>query len=101
MDSNILTREEHLTTADVARTARGEDERPIETETSAQGAQQLFPAEVANDFRSRWEKVQTGFVDEPRRAVQQADELVADAIKRLAESFARERDRLEHQWDRG
>jgi hypothetical protein len=40
-------------------------------------------------------------VDEPRQAVQQADELVAQAITRLAESFAQERDRLEGQWDRG
>jgi len=29
------------------------------------------------------------------------DELVAEAIKRLAESFAQERNRLESQWDRG
>jgi len=52
-------------------------------------------------FRSRWLEVQTGFVDEPRRAVEQADALVAEAIKRLAETFANERNQLEGQWDRG
>lgn len=38
---------------------------------------------------------------EPRVAVQQADELVAQAIKRLAENFAAARNQLEEQWDRG
>ena len=45
--------------------------------------------------------IQAAFVDEPRRAVEQADSLVASAMKRLAEVFAEERSKLEHQWDRG
>ena len=51
-------------------------------------------------FRSLWEKIQIGFVDEPRKAVEQADELVASAIKRLAEVFASEREKLEGEWDK-
>ena len=42
-----------------------------------------------------------GFVDEPRQAVEKADALVAGVMKRLAEVFAAERERLEKQWDRG
>ena len=61
----------------------------------------LFPANEAENFRNRWNDIQTGFVDEPRRAVEQADGLVTEAIKRLAESFANERTKLEQQWDRG
>jgi hypothetical protein len=61
----------------------------------------LFPDQEAGEFRHRWTDVQTSFVDEPRRAVQQADELVAGVMKLLAETFARERANLEHQWDRG
>ena len=38
---------------------------------------------------------------EPRKAVEQADGLVASAMKRLAEVFAEERSKLEQQWDRG
>ena len=49
---------------------------------------------VVQELRSRWDRVQTGFVDEPRSAVQQADELVASAMKRIAESFAEARNRL-------
>jgi hypothetical protein len=61
----------------------------------------LFPTTETDDFRRRWTDVQTSFVDEPRRAVQQADELAASVMKRLAETFSRERANLEHQWDRG
>jgi hypothetical protein len=55
----------------------------------------LFDANVAQDFRSRWSEVQIGFVDDPKRAVQQADELVAQVMKSLAESFARQRSNIE------
>jgi hypothetical protein len=96
---NTTVQEDHLTTADLAGVARGDGPQADQRQSNA--ARPLFPEDVANDFRSRWERVQTGFVDEPRQAVQQADELVAQAIKRLAESFAEERNRLEHQWDRG
>jgi hypothetical protein len=51
-------------------------------------------------FRESWTDIQAGFVDEPRRAVQEADQLVATAIKNIAEEFARERQNLESQWDR-
>lgn len=61
----------------------------------------LLPPDVAEQLRARWNEVQTGFVDEPRRAVEQADALVADAIKRLASSFASARADLEREWDRG
>lgn len=61
----------------------------------------LFEPAVLNEFNARWSEVQTGFVDEPRRAVQQADALVSDIIKRIADSFSGERAQLEQQWDRG
>ena len=57
----------------------------------------LFHADVAQGFRSRWDAAQIGFVDDPRRAVRQADELVAEVMKTLAQSFADERRQLEAQ----
>ena len=51
-------------------------------------AEPLFPGNELEELRSRWSSVQTAFVDEPRRAVEQADGLVASAMKRLAEVFA-------------
>jgi hypothetical protein len=61
----------------------------------------LFSASEMADFRSQWSKVQTGFVDEPRQTVAEADKLVASVMQRLAEGFANERSGLEKQWDRG
>ena len=61
----------------------------------------LFPENESRDFHKRWTDIQTAFVDEPRQAVERADELVAEVIKRLADSFAHERSRLEGQWGRG
>ena len=58
----------------------------------------LLTANDAQDFHSRWEKIQIAFVDEPRQAVEQADQLVAAAIKRLEEVFAAERNKLEEEW---
>jgi hypothetical protein len=59
----------------------------------------LFDATEAQQFRGRWSEIQAGFVDEPRSAVAQADSLVAEVMQRLAQVFADERSRLEHQWD--
>jgi hypothetical protein len=68
---------------------------------SADDSPELLPREQNGEFQTRWEKIQTGFVDEPRQTVEQADELVAEVMKRLAEGFATERERLEGQWGRG
>jgi 6-phosphogluconolactonase/glucosamine-6-phosphate isomerase/deaminase len=61
----------------------------------------LFDEAAAKDLQSRWQAIQVGFVDEPRGAVEQADKLVDEVMKRLAESFARERGELERAWSGG
>jgi hypothetical protein len=61
----------------------------------------LFADDAATELRERWTEVQTRFVDEPRNAVEQADALVAEVMKRLTDSFATERQALEQQWSRG
>lgn len=61
----------------------------------------LVSDERGTEYRRRWERCQQGFVDEPRRAVEQADELVADLIRDLAAQFASERSRLEEEWGQG
>ena len=61
----------------------------------------LFPQGELQRFRSRWDQVQASFVDDPRRAVQDADNLVASMVKRIAEQFAEQRGKLEGQWSRG
>jgi hypothetical protein len=61
----------------------------------------LLSAEEGADLQGQWESIQVGFVDEPRMAVQRADALVALAMKRVTDTFADERGKLEQQWDRG
>ncbi len=61
----------------------------------------LFAENEVGDYRSRWSNIQAAFVDEPRHAVEEADSLVAQLMKKLAEGFAGERERLEKHWDSG
>jgi len=61
----------------------------------------LFPPNESSDFGRRWEEIQTTFVDEPQRAVEEADALVASIMERLTDGFTRERERLEGRWSRG
>lgn len=91
-------------TAQAQRTG-GVADAPVDATPQPQADQErpssLFATDEADDFRHRWSDIQTGFVDEPRQAVERADALVAAAIKRLAEIFANERETLEQQWARG
>ncbi len=108
--------DEGITTADLAQGRRPVSATPgpqvvgdrsmIEERGSTETTQSnhgtpLFPGEELQGLRTRWKEIQIGFVDEPRKAVEQADGLVASAMKRLAEVFAEERAGLEKQWDRG
>ena len=57
----------------------------------------LFASDAAARYRTRWAEVQSGFVDDPRRAVADGDELVAEVMQSLAASFTHERERLEDE----
>jgi hypothetical protein len=92
-----------MTTADIANAA--DRQPPVQAapaqDTGGATSSPLLPETETGELRRQWDAIQTGFVDEPRRAVEQADQLVAGAMKRLAEVFASERSQLESQWDRG
>lgn len=72
-----------------------------DTSGAGDGPQALFSEDTSARYRLQWDEVQASFVDEPRSAVQQADSLVAQLMKELAQTFADERAGLESQWDRG
>ncbi len=102
-------KDKEMSTADVAAASRNRPDQPGSTRefASALAAGQtatgdrpmaLLSPSDADSFRARWNNIQTGFVDEPRRAVEQADALVAELMQRLAEVFSSERGQLEDKW---
>ena len=62
---------------------------------------QLLEDHELQSILGQWKDIQADFVDEPRKAVQDADALVAELMQRLAETFANEREQLESQWAGG
>ena len=109
--AELMAKEEDVTTADLASIPPKRIDGPKlvkeqEPETLAKAVavsepMPLFTESEMGDFRSQWSKVQTGFVDEPRRTVEDADKLVAAVMQRLAQGFANERSGLEKQWESG
>jgi hypothetical protein len=57
----------------------------------------LFASDQAEGYRNRWIAIQSSFVDDPRAAVQAGDELVAQVMSELANSFADQRHHFEAQ----
>ncbi len=111
---NTELKEKDLTTSELAtaaetRTAQREVERNVnepptenrnaEVITEDEQLAPLFSPDAAKEFRSRWDAIQSSFVDDPKQAVRQGDELVAQVLKSLTETFSNERSRLEGQLD--
>ena len=96
--------EERLQTGDLVR---DDADEPIardadDTRTQEDGRlEPLFDPECEQDLRQRWHALQARFVDEPRETVSDADSLVAELLKDLAQSFDGARSKLESQWSSG
>lgn len=84
--------------ADAARAAQADG---AHTDGAHEGLVPLFPPELSVELRARWDAIQRGFVDDPARAVRQGDELVAQVIQGLAQSFSGQRARFDGEMDRG
>jgi hypothetical protein len=59
----------------------------------------LIEPERAESYNSRWKELKGEFVDDPRRAVRGANELVGEVLDELEELFRRQRTNLEHGLD--
>ena len=111
--AELQRKETELTTAELAshgvaakqpdgpKLVKGPEPEALDRAAPVSEPMPLFSESEMGEFRSQWSKVQTGFVDEPRRTVEDADKLVAAVMQRLAEGFANERSGLEKQWDSG
>ncbi|MFD8206781.1 hypothetical protein ACFV2S_10300 [Streptomyces sp. NPDC059695] len=88
-----------------AHRADGAEHRPDPVRPDgAAGVEQvpdLLDAADEEAFRTRWHEVQARFVDDPRQAVHDADVLVGDVMRNLADTFARHRHALEGEWSQG
>jgi hypothetical protein len=73
---------------------------PSAVDTTA-GDAPLFTPDDAADYQAEWRALQADFVDDPREAVQRADELVAQVMQTLATTFNEHKHALEEQWQRG
>lgn len=74
-------------------------ERGAASSAGLETTEPLLPGDQTDRFEQRWNEIQGSFVDEPRRAVEQADTLVAELMQELASGFSDTRSRLEEQWD--
>jgi len=81
----------------VDRTRMAIDDRVEAKPGDREDLEPLLSTEVADDFRRGWDAVQIGFVDDPRQAVHDADELVNRVLRSLSETFTGERSRVEAQ----
>jgi hypothetical protein len=105
--------EQELTTSDIARSNDPADEATAREREQAGGdrieaaaasdttTEPLLSPDAADKYQGRWQGIQTGFVDEPRNAVREADALVAELMQELAAGFSQARETLEAQWDSG
>jgi hypothetical protein len=66
--------------------------RTAKASAGADHAAPLFSDSESQELCSRWGEIQASFVDQPRRAVEQADSRVAETIRHLAQMFARASD---------
>ena len=101
---NIATEEreeQRLSTADVAEALQERPAAVRKEETLPAQNTPLLANDRCDDFRRKWDSIQTSFVDQPREAVEKADSLVAELMQDLAKTFANERQNLEGQWGRG
>jgi hypothetical protein len=60
----------------------------------------FLPNDRMAELRRRWAEIQTEFVDDPRTSVRHAHGMVAEVVNELTETFTRERNDLESQWNR-
>jgi hypothetical protein len=76
---------------------------PFEQRTTATPGQQtpLLAKSEVEQFQSRWNSIQAGFVDEPRKTIEEADKCVANAMQRISQLHSDERVKLESMWKRG
>ena len=75
------------------------EKQDVSTSQGTDASDRLFADQRAQEYGARWESVKACFVDEPRQAVGQADQLVSEVLDELQELFHTQRQSLEKGLD--
>ncbi|WP_406435491.1 hypothetical protein OHB00_16070 [Streptomyces sp. NBC_00631] len=73
-------------------------EGPGHETDAARGGEQLMPHEECGELERRLQQAVTGFVDEPRTAVEEADRAVEEISARFTDAVERRRRTLRGSW---
>jgi hypothetical protein len=60
----------------------------------------ILEEDAEPELQARWSGIQAGFVDSPKRAVEEADKLVADVTARVAEAIRVRQELLREGWQK-
>jgi hypothetical protein len=96
-----------LSTDQIANPGAAQDAAPrtgagtTESDGAGSGPAQLLDPADREAMTGRWRDIQADFVDQPQKAMKDADALVAGLMQQLAQMFSQERSQLEAQWSRG
>lgn len=79
------------------------DEAPAQAPPTEEAAveerlEQFMDPGAAASLRERWRDVQSGFVDDPRQAVEQADNLASEVLHALSETLTERKRTLDGEW---
>jgi hypothetical protein len=69
------------------------------TPWSAHGG--LLPDDELSGYQRRWDELQVRFIDEPRQSVREADDLVGEVTRKIADRFSSGRKDFEQRWEGG
>ncbi|HEX6472382.1 MAG TPA: hypothetical protein VF069_25035 [Streptosporangiaceae bacterium] len=67
-------------------------------ETTRRGGAAILDSGAADGFQARWRDVQYGFVDDPRGAVRQADDLADEVLSAFTDALTAHKRALEERW---
>ena len=86
---------DRVRSGDPAAEQRAEAVAADDASRGGDGRERLVPADRAREYSTRWDALKGDFVDEPRRAVAQADGLVGELLDEIQRVFTDQRRELE------
>ena len=78
-----------------------DDPRDLREEDTHDLHPSYLPDQTGSQASERWQHIQAEFVDDPRKSVSEAHELVSELVQRITDTFTNERNDLEKQWSKG